>query len=525
MNHVTNLNDSGPGSLRAAVSGSKKKMVVFDVAGYIDLQSDLVIGSNTTILGQTAPGDGITIRYYTVAFTQCDNVICRYVRFRRSQLKDVNDGADAAWGRCRKNIILDHCSFSWSIDEIASFYDNLNFTMQWCTLGEALANPGHTKGEHSFGGIWGGKGASFHHNYLTHMQNRVPRFNGARYVWKGYDKRKYANSLQAERVDFRNCVMYNWGTGGCYGGSGGGYVNMINNYYKAGPGTKNRTQVTLVSVANKDGAGGNEAYGGYSSRYYIKGNYMDAAGIHAANYDWKGVLYESGLKTYMGEPYIPDAKHLYGNVEYTKVGGTDCVRLRLNDPIEAGFITTHSAETAYEKVLKYAGASLSRDSVDLRYMKECRTETVSHTGTIVKVAGIIDRINNPETGENDPSKASYPLLHTAFYPAVYDSDRDGMPDEWEIANGLNPKNASDHKAYTIDREKIYYTNVEVYANWLVENQVKEERADAETTFEEYYPRVVAPHIPIHAYPVQVAQEPLHHDFAEAARPGSRSDYR
>ena len=287
--HVTNLNDSGTGSLRWALSQSGTKTIVFDVSGYIDLKSQLNVSSNTTIAGQTAPGDGITLRYYTLYFGKSDNVIVRFIRCRRSQVKDVNDGADATWGRNRKNIILDHCSFSWSIDEVASFYDNLNFTMQWCNVTEALANPGHSKGAHSFGGIWGGKNASFHHNFLAHMQNRVPRFNGARYNWDGYDKTLYENSIQAERVDFRNCVMYNWGNGnGCYGGPGGGYINMINNYYKAGPGTSNKTRVTQVSVSDASN-GGKNPFPGYASRYYINGNYVTAASS-PKNYDWQGVI-------------------------------------------------------------------------------------------------------------------------------------------------------------------------------------------------------------------------------------------
>ena len=148
--HVTNLNDSGDGSLRAAVSGSEKKIVVFDVAGVIPLKSDLKIGANTTIEGQTAPSPGITVRYYTVR-PDANNVIIRFIRFRRGQEKDVNDGADAIWTRHQKGMILDHCSISWSIDELASFYDNNNFTMQWCMFGEALANAGHGKGAHSYG--------------------------------------------------------------------------------------------------------------------------------------------------------------------------------------------------------------------------------------------------------------------------------------------------------------------------------------------------------------------------------------
>ena len=284
VRHVTTLVDDGKtttkGTLRWAVNGSAKKIVVFDVGGIIALTKELVFGDNTTIAGQTAPEPGITLRYYTVR-PGANNII-RFIRFRRGEEKDVNDGADATWQRNKTGIVFDHCSFSWSIDEIASFYDNRNFTMQWCTLGEALANPGHTKGEHSYGGIWGGKGASFHHNFLCHMQNRAPRFCGARYDWGGYDKTKYGSSIQAEMVDFRNCVMYNWGNGnGCYGGTGGGNINIVNNYYKAGPATSNKTRVTQVSVATSGNADGSP-FMGYCARYYINGNYVTAAGSNAA---------------------------------------------------------------------------------------------------------------------------------------------------------------------------------------------------------------------------------------------------
>ena len=356
--HVTNLNDSGTGSLRAAVSSSNR-IVVFDVGGEIALNSDLVFKDNITLLGQTAPEPGITLRYRTIR--PGGNNIIRFIRFRRGEEKDVNDGADATWQRGKTNMILDHCSFSWSIDEIASFYDNQNFTMQWCTLGEALANPGHSKGEHSYGGIWGGKGASFHHNFLCHMQNRVPRFCGARYgdSYAKYDKTKYANPIQAEIVDFRNCVMYNWGNGnGCYGGTGGGQINIVNNYYKAGPATVNKTRVTQVSVATSSNAD-ESPYMGYAARYYINGNYVTAAGASAANYDWRGVIYDNGLSTISGERYINDTDHLYGeNVTYVKnLGGKDCVSVKMDEPTETGEVTTHTAEVAYEKVLAYCGAS------------------------------------------------------------------------------------------------------------------------------------------------------------------------
>ena len=484
--HVTNLNDDGNGSLRWALSQSGAKTIVFDVSGYIDLKSQLNVSSNTTIAGQTAPGDGITLRYYTLYFGKCDNVIVRFIRSRRSQVKDVNDGADATWGRNRKNIILDHCSFSWSIDEVASFYDNLNFTMQWCNITEGL-NAGHNKGNHSYGGIWGGKDASFHHNFIAHVQNRAPRFNGARYDWDGYDKTLYENSIQAERVDFRNCVMYNWGNGnGCYGGPGGGYINMINNYYKAGPGTKNKTRVTQVSVSDASN-GGDNPFPGYASRYYINGNYVTAASS-PENYDWQGVIYDSGLYTINGEKYIADPNHYYGeNQTYEKnTNGVDCIRLKLDEPIDAGEVTTHKAQTAFEKVLKYCGASFVRDACDVRYAEEAENGTTTFMGAIVKRAGILDIINDPE-GIEDPTTASYPTLREEKRPADFDTDGDGIPDEWETANGLNPSDANDGNEYTIDSEGIY-TNIEVYLNSLVEHIMKDGNADAEDAVNEYYPK-------------------------------------
>lgn len=196
--HVTNLNDSGTGSFREAVK-SDNRIIVFDVAGVIALKSDLKIADNITILGQTAPSPGITLRYYTVQ--PGSNNIIRFIRIRRGQEKDINDGADASWQRNKTGIIFDHCSFSWSIDEVASFYDNNNFTMQWCTVTESLTNPGHSKGAHGYGGIWGGKLASFHHNFVAHLMNRGPRFNGARYGWTGYtDNKEYSNGYNIANV-------------------------------------------------------------------------------------------------------------------------------------------------------------------------------------------------------------------------------------------------------------------------------------------------------------------------------------
>ncbi|MDE5848779.1 MAG: pectate lyase [Muribaculaceae bacterium] len=498
--HVTNLNDSGEGSLRWALAQSGAKTIVFDVSGYIDLKSQLDVTSNTTIAGQTAPAGGITLRYYTLYFGKCDNVIVRFIRSRRSQVKDVNDGADATWGRRRKNIILDHCSFSWSIDEVASFYDNRNFTMQWCTIAEGLANPGHSKGAHSYGGIWGGKEASFHHNYMSHVQNRMPRFNGARYEWDGWDKTRFENTVDAERVDFRNNVMYNWGNGSaCYGGPGGGYINMVNNYYQAGPGTKNKTMVTQVTVGSS-GNSTNEALRGLCSRYFIDGNYVTAAS-EPENYDWKGVQYDGGLKTIDNVRYMPDPNHKFGkNVDYVNIDEKDYVCVKLDEPIDAGIVTTQSALTAYDKVLENVGASLYRDAVDARYMEEARTGTVTYYGKEPYVdktgkkyptsntAGILDFINDPAKEEN-PNTASFPPLPSNVRPEGFDTDLDGMADEWEIANGLNPNDASDANLFTVDSKGVY-SNVEVYLNQLVEDIMKAGNADAIDAVDEYYPECV-----------------------------------
>ena len=482
--HVTNLNDSGTGSLRAAV-GTKNRIVVFDVGGEIALKSDLTIKDNVTILGQTAPEPGITIRYYTVR-PGANNII-RFIRIRRGQEADVNEGADALWQRQKTLMILDHCSFSWSIDEVASFYDNNNFTMQWCTLGEALNNAGHGKGAHGYGGIWGGKLASFHHNLLIHLNNRVPRFNGARYEWGGYtsnklyNQYKWENYVQAENVDFRNCVMFNWGNGnGCYGGPGGGYINIVNNYYKAGPGTTNRTRVTEVSV-NSSGNSTSTTLNGMTSRYFINGNYVTGAGTSkAANYDWQGVIYDSGVLTVGGKVYSKDPNHFYGDtVSYYKSGSTDYVSIKVDGPCPIGEVTTHTAQNAYEKVLSYAGASLFRDQVDERYATETRNGTATYKGSVSKRAGIIDVVADQGTYE----------LEATTRPEGFDTDNDGIPDDWETANGLIPNSAADAKTYTLDPKK-WYTNLEVYANSLVQDIMLGGNADAVSSFNDYYPAFV-----------------------------------
>lgn len=474
--HVTNLNDSGTGSFRQAVKGNDKKIVVFDVGGVIALNSAVNIGANTTIEGQTAPAPGITLRYYTVN-PAGNNIIMRFIRIRRGQERDVNDGADASTARNYTGMMLDHCSLSWSIDEVASFYDNNNFTMQWCTIGESLVNAGHNKGAHGYGGIWGGKLASFHHNLICHVANRSPRFNGARYNWNGYtgnklySEYKWENTLQAENVDFRNCVIYNCGNG-CYGGPGGGQVNIVNNYYKTGPsGTTNR--ITTASLAGSGNAGDDQTFWDMSSRYYINGNQMN----NTKNFDWQGVSCDNGTPYLGNVPYTKDPNHYYGSgLTYTKISGVDCISMKLDEPAPTGEVTTHTAATAFDKVMSFAGASLSRDNVDERYMNEARNGTATYKN------GRIDLVSDA----NGYTEANF---GTGSRQSGFDTDNDGIPNAWETANGLNPNDATDAAKFTLDPAK-YYTNIEVYVNSLVQDIMTGGNADADSTVKEYYPAYV-----------------------------------
>jgi hypothetical protein len=416
---VTNLNDSGPGSLRAAIDASGARIVVFDISGTIALKSRLIIrNKDITIAGQTAPGDGISIKNYDVN-VGADNVIIRFMRFRMGD--EVNHEGDALGGRFQKNIIVDHCSMSWSTDECVSFYANENFTLQWCLIAESLRESAHAKGAHGYGGVWGGRNASFHHNLLANHDSRNPRFG---------EEAGKAFAL-TDLVDVRNNVIYNWGGNSAYGGEGMN-INLINNYYKPGPATKNKERIYSI---DKNKIGGTEVYDIWG-KYYIHGNYME------------------------GSPRVIEDNWTYGvynqfHSSYGAVSETDMKAMRLSAPHPIGNnVTTHTAEVAYAKVLDYAGAVLKRDAVDVRTIEYTRNGTFYKQGSRGGGNGIID----------SPSDVGgWPELESL--PPPVDTDGDGMPDEWEIFKGLNP-----NKANANGRDlSTGYDNIEVYINEIVKD--------------------------------------------------------
>ncbi|WP_255478766.1 polysaccharide lyase family 1 protein [Rufibacter sp. XAAS-G3-1] len=383
---VTNLNDAGPGSLREAIRKKGPRVVVFAVSGYIELESPLDINNgDLTIAGQSAPGDGICLKNYQVSI-KADNVIVRYLRFRLGNKAAQQADAFGA-NKGNSNIIIDHCSMSWATDESASFYRNKNFTLQWSIIAESLNASVHAKGDHGYGGIWGGMGASFHHNLLASHNSRMPRFSGSTTTPNTPD----------ELVDFTNNVVYNWGQNNTYGGEKGRY-NMVNNYYKAGPATASSKKDRLVNPSAPFG------------KFYVAGNYVD--GFPAITKDnWAG-----GVQ--------PDNKDSLNAVKAA-------------NPFQVTSINVQEPQAAFEAVLKGAGASLKRDAVDARVVQEVRTGN-SNNGK--KKTGIID---TPEEA------GGYPVLKAT--PAPADQDQDGMADAWEKSQKLNPASASDAAAFTLDK--------------------------------------------------------------------------
>ncbi|MDR0415168.1 MAG: GDSL-type esterase/lipase family protein [Prevotellaceae bacterium] len=422
--YVTNLNDNGAGSLREAIEAKDARTVLFKVSGNIELQSPLIVSEGyLTVAGQSAPGDGVTITGYPVKL-QADQIVVRYLRFRLGDVNRVTD--DALSASRRKNIIIDHCSMSWSTDECGSFYNNESFTLQWCLLSESLTASVHAKGAHGYGGIWGGMGASFHHNLLAHHSSRNPRFCGARY---------HEATANTEWVDFRNNVIYNWGFNSSYAGENGRH-NIVNNYYKPGAATIESVRRRIVEVWQSRDKGGFHDFG----KFYIDGNVVEGSETVTAD-NWQGGV---DFKVYEEQKGISEG-YSTESERYPELVRT----VRLQTPLSVMPVQTGTAQEACESVLRSAGASRVRDAIDLRIVDEVRRGTFTHGKN-----GLID--SQTEAGG---------LPELKSLPASVDTDGDGLPDVWEKRRRLNPKDATDGAAYMLSDD---YTNLELYLEELTQ---------------------------------------------------------
>lgn len=314
---VTNLNDSGPGSLRDAISSSNR-MVVFRVSGTIQLKSSLSFSNrkNITVAGQSAPGDGITLAGHGTEIGGAENIIIRYLRFRPGS-ENIAKEPDALGGRGSNYIMIDHVSASWGTDEALSMYENRNSTVQWSIISESLTLSGHYKGRHGYGGIWGGISTTFHHNLLATHTSRNPRIG---------------NGNTPGNITISNNVIYNWGFNSTYGGTLNNQANVVNNYYKPGPSTFEGVKERIINPNIGD--------------FYVNGNYMfGSPAVSADN--------SKGVQDIGPEAFLADAP--YQNDSYAN-------------------LNIESAETAYHAVLNRAGAVLpKRDAVDARVVRDVLT--------------------------------------------------------------------------------------------------------------------------------------------------------
>lgn len=504
--HVTKLDDDGSeGTFRWACNKSGARTIVFDVNGTIFLKSALKLkNGNVTIAGQTAPGDGICIADYPFTIDS-DNVILRFMRFRCGNREVEHHEGDGLGAMDRKNIIVDHCSVSWSIDECLSVYGSHNLTVQWCIASQSLKYSGHSKGAHGYGGNWGGSGATYHHNLLAHHDSRVPRL-GPR-----------PGTQTDERMDMRNNVMYNWGGNGCYGGEGM-TVNIVNNYYKPGGTTNKRTATLRYRIAApgirtvdycldkkllasryKTATGTNVDEKKISGSASAEHNYVTIDGTKyeidmsgtlptinvngtTVNVPWNswGKMLHVWGKLYVDGNYNPDYDKMnadnfkYGVSEQIDKSGNDETypgddAIKLSRPMTFETVTTHTAHVAYERVLDYAGASLHRDALDQVMVSDTRNGKSTYTGS-GNTPGIINSQDDTKPSNAPADWSPWPTLSTDVSIDITDTDGDGIPDYWEDRNGLNKNDASDGKTVASDG----YTNLEHYMNSIVADIMEKE---------------------------------------------------
>lgn len=453
--HVTNLNDSGEGSFRDAVSQGNR-IIVFDVSGYVDLDSNVTIGhDNMTILGQTAPGDGICFRSNNIK-VGASNVILRYLRFRVGAKDAYGNDTRAQDGlevtdNCR-NVIIDHCSVSWGTDENLSAYAVKDVTIQNSIIAESLNQSVHDKGEHSYAAIWGGVNLTIHHNIIATHKSRNPKIGTSETVsmTDGYTD---SQTL----VDIKNNIIYNWGDKAGYGSENGAKTYIQNNIYRPGPATPTgkRARIFELSVGNKYETNMLGSVYAAGNRIDVEENdpdYTAAQKVNAENWqddEHIGVYvdtkyYDSAVKTDM-KITEPDAAYKAYEAQYP--------------------VTLDDTDDVFDKVIANAGATLpKRDAVDTRIVNDVinRTAPAGSKGSV----GLLD----------DPTDIAafdgrgYPDMETVTRAADYDTDADGIPDEWEDKMGLDKNNRTDSTMIGPDG----YTWLEIYVEEAVTNPADDE---------------------------------------------------
>ncbi|MFB3829006.1 MAG: DUF4838 domain-containing protein [Bryobacteraceae bacterium] len=396
---VTNLNDAGPGSLREACLAKGPRIVVFRVGGLITLASPLKITEPyLTIAGQTAPGDGICIRGNLFNVSAHD-VVLRFLRFRLGDESRLEADTFSIYTPAR-NVIVDHCSASWSVDEtLSATGDIAGVTIQWCLISESLNHSVHHKGDHGYGSlIHATGGLTLHHNLWAHHTQRNPRLGDNNY------------KPPFPTFDVRNNVMYNW-SAMCSGLADGDLkVNYVNNYIRPGPSSSKRKPIVLRRDTATEKA-----------RYWVSGNFVEGRPELTAN------------NRDMFEPLEYNGRKLFSLVDA---------------PFETAPVRTQSPREAYEAVLANVGATVPvRDAVDARIIRDVQRRT----------GKIID--SQKEVG-------GWPEYRSGTAPR--DSDQDGIPDAWETAHGMNPRNPSD--AGAVDAASGY-TKIELYLNGLASPEI------------------------------------------------------
>lgn len=465
---VTNLNDSGEGSLREACEAEGARTVVFKVSGTINLESSLTIkNGDITIAGQTAPGDGICLANYGMIITKAENVIVRYIRVRPGSTGaalavvkgEEKPEPDAIWIEAGKNVILDHCSTSWAVDETLSVspsgegdsYENVsdNISVQWCIVSESLKQASFIGTRHGMGSlIRGAQGSkvTFHHNLYASHSSRMPMCGN--YMEEDKDDGNF-------QFEFINNVVYNWtskSSGKCADADEKGeklhvtYVNYINNVFKAGPFSEENYAFSEACMGN---------------HMYIAGNSMNGE----IPEDQKSlVLFEKDVLGEKNNPY------------YVKSGLVlDIDKYFLSKPFDfSRMAEIQPAGEVEEAVLAGVGASLSRDCIDAAVIKSYQEGTGEYVNNPTESIGwegpdLPEEYKKTENAQlyYDFFQENYPKLESA--EGYADSDKDGMSDGWEDFMGLDKKDPSDGaKLYG----KTDYTNLEVFLQYLIENPDK-----------------------------------------------------